>query len=129
MLKRDLIATARVPSESGDGAELQLIAHGRDHMIVVDRNELMSTRMQFSEEQLAELTIDRMADKAIAHGPVMLIGGYGMGFHPAGRAAAFARFGESGGGGTGARNHRMGERTHGLPYRRLPGRSAAWCWK
>ncbi|MGB3739883.1 MAG: spermidine synthase [Pontixanthobacter sp.] len=80
MLERKLIDTARVPSDSGEGAELQLIAHGRDHMIVVGRNELMSTRMQFSEEQLAELTIDRMADKAIEHGPVMLIGGYGMGF-------------------------------------------------
>ncbi|MGB7409158.1 MAG: spermidine synthase [Pontixanthobacter sp.] len=80
MLERKLIDTARVPSDVGEGAQLQLIAHGRDHMIVVDRNELMSTRMQFSEEQLAELTIDRLAQKAVDHGPTMLIGGYGMGF-------------------------------------------------
>lgn len=72
MLERKLIDTAQVPG----GAELQLIAHGRDHMITLERNELMSTRMQYSEEQLAELTIDRLrADK-----PNMLIGGYGMGF-------------------------------------------------
>ena len=72
MLERILIDTAQVPG----GAELQLIAHGRDHMITLERNELMSTRMQFSEEQLAELTIDRMT----AAKPNMLIGGYGMGF-------------------------------------------------
>ncbi len=72
MLERKLIDTAQVPG----GAELQLISHGRDHMITLERNELMSTRMQYSEEQLAELTIDRLrADK-----PNMLIGGYGMGF-------------------------------------------------
>ncbi len=80
MLERKLIATAQVPSENGEGAQLQLIAHGGDHMIVVDRNELMSTRMQFSEEQLAELTVDRLSPSALAHGPMVLIGGYGMGF-------------------------------------------------
>lgn len=72
MLERKLIDTAQVPG----GAELQLISHGRDHMITLARNELMSTRMQFSEEQLAELTIDRLQ----AAKPHMLIGGYGMGF-------------------------------------------------
>ncbi len=72
MLERKLIDTAQVPG----GAELQLISHGRDHMITLARNELMSTRMQFSEEQLAELTIDRLQ----AAKPNMLIGGYGMGF-------------------------------------------------
>ncbi|WP_209348286.1 MnmC family methyltransferase [Pontixanthobacter sp. CEM42] len=72
MLERKLIDTAQVPG----GAELQLISHGRDHMITLQRNELMSTRMQFSEEQLAELTIDRLT----APKPNMLIGGYGMGF-------------------------------------------------
>ncbi|MFZ1743751.1 MAG: spermidine synthase [Pontixanthobacter sp.] len=72
MLERKLIDTAQVPG----GAELQLISHGRDHMITLERNELMSTRMQFSEEQLAELTIDRLKVEK----PHMLIGGYGMGF-------------------------------------------------
>ena len=72
MLERKLIDTAEVPG----GATLELISHGRDHMITLERNELMSTRMQYSEEQLAELTIDRLQ----AAKPNMLIGGYGMGF-------------------------------------------------
>jgi spermidine synthase len=72
MLKRELIDTAQIP----DGEELQLFSHGRDFMIVLDRNELMSTRMQFSEEQLAEQTMARLAHDE----PRMLIGGYGMGF-------------------------------------------------
>ncbi len=76
MLERILLDTAQVPG----GAELQLISHGRDHMITLERNELMSTRMQYSEEQLAELTIDRLLPAALASGPNMLIGGYGMGF-------------------------------------------------
>ena len=72
MLERILIDSAEVPG----GATLELISHGRDHMITLERNELMSTRMQFSEEQLAELTVDRLrVDR-----PNMLIGGYGMGF-------------------------------------------------
>lgn len=82
MLERKLIDTAQVPG----GAELQLISHGRDHMITLERNELMSTRMQFSEEQLAELTIDRLT----APKPNVLIGGYGMGFT---LRAALARLG------------------------------------
>jgi spermidine synthase len=72
MLKRELIDTAQVP----DGEELQLISHGRDFMITLQRNELMSTRMRYSEEQLAEQTLDRIDHAA----PRMLIGGYGMGF-------------------------------------------------
>ena len=76
MLERKLIDTAEVPG----GATLELISHGRDHMITLDRNELMSTRMQYSEEQLAELTIDRLQADALGSGPNILIGGYGMGF-------------------------------------------------
>ncbi len=56
-------------------------------MIVMGRNELMSSRMRFSEEQLAELTIDRLG-KTNAR---ILIGGYGMGFT---YRAARARLGE-----------------------------------
>ena len=82
MLERKLIDTAEVPG----GATLELISHGRDHMITLERNELMSTRMQYSEEQLAELTIDRMTGPS----PNMLIGGYGMGFT---LRAALARLG------------------------------------
>lgn len=72
MLKRTLIDTATIE----DGATLELYGHGRDFMIVLGRNELMSTRMRFSEEQLAELTIGRLAKPD----PRILIGGYGMGF-------------------------------------------------
>ena len=72
MLQRELIDTAQIE----DGERLELYAHGRDFMIVLGRNELMSTRMRFSEEQLADLTIDRLHSES----PRILIGGYGMGF-------------------------------------------------
>ncbi|MGB3711060.1 MAG: spermidine synthase [Erythrobacter sp.] len=72
MLKRELIDTALIE----DGETLELYSHGRDFMIVLGRNELMSTRMRFSEEQLADLTLDRLDKEA----PRILIGGYGMGF-------------------------------------------------
>ena len=72
MIARELLGTAQVPG----GEELKLFSHGRDFIIGLGRNELMSTRMQFSEEQLADLTIDRLTNSA----PHVLIGGYGMGF-------------------------------------------------
>ena len=72
MLKRELIDTAEIPG----GEVLELFRHGSDFMIVLGYNELMSTRMRFSEEQLAEMTLDRL-DKP---NPRILIGGYGMGF-------------------------------------------------
>jgi spermidine synthase len=46
-------------------------------MIVLDRNELMNTRMSGSEEALATMTCQRLAALAA---PRLLIGGYGMGF-------------------------------------------------
>ena len=85
MITRELIGVAQVPG----GEELRLFSHGRDFMIVLDRNELMSTRMQFSEEQLAQLTLERLEQP----GPRILIGGYGMGFT---LRAALARLGEGG---------------------------------
>ena len=45
-------------------------------MIVLDRNELMNSRMSGSEEALAVMTCDRLDARA----PALLIGGYGMGF-------------------------------------------------
>jgi spermidine synthase len=83
MLKRELIDTAEI----ADGEILELFSHGRDFMIVLGRNELMSTRMRFSEEQLAELTFDRLG----MENPRILIGGYGMGFT---YRAALGRAGE-----------------------------------
>ena len=72
MLTRELLGTAQVPG----GEELQLFSHGRDFIIVLGRGELMSTRMRFSEEQLAQLTLARLGSAE----PHLLIGGYGMGF-------------------------------------------------
>lgn len=73
MTPRIHLGTAKVPG----GEDLQLYSRGDDFMIVLDRNELMSTRMNGSEIALAEMTIDRLKD---ANGPHLLIGGYGMGF-------------------------------------------------
>ena len=73
MIQRELLDTAQVPG----GEELRLFRHGRDHMIVLDRNELMSTRMSGSEEALARMSCERIGKRAAPH---LLIGGYGMGF-------------------------------------------------
>lgn len=73
MVPRELIGTAEVPG----GEPLRLFRRGGDFMIVLERNELMSSRMSGSEEALAELTIDRLGGRAAPH---LLIGGYGMGF-------------------------------------------------
>ena len=73
MLTRELLGTAQVPG----GEELRLFAHGRDFMIVLGHNELMSTRIRGSEEALARMTLERL--KGVAN-PHLLIGGYGMGF-------------------------------------------------
>lgn len=72
MLPRETIATAAIPG----GDTLTLVSHGRDFVIMLGRDELMGTRMRFSEEQLAELTFERLR----AERPRLLIGGYGMGF-------------------------------------------------
>ena len=73
MIPRELIGTAQIPG----GEDLQLFRHGGDFMIVLERNELMSTRMRWSEEALATLSCERIADTPKPH---LLIGGYGMGF-------------------------------------------------
>jgi spermidine synthase len=73
MQPRELIGSAKVPG----GAELTLYRRGRDFMIVLDRNELMSSRMSGSEEALANMTCARLGTRTGLH---LLIGGYGMGF-------------------------------------------------
>ena len=73
MIARQHIATAFVPG----GEELRLYSHDRDFMILLKRDELMSTRMRGSEEALAVQTIARLRARAA---PRLLIGGYGMGF-------------------------------------------------
>jgi len=69
----ELLATARAP----DGEELRLMRRGGDFMIVLDRNELMNSRMSGSEEALATMACERLPGRAA---PRFLIGGYGMGF-------------------------------------------------
>ena len=73
MTPRELLGSANVP---GSGEQLRLFRRGGDFMIVLDRNELMSSRMSGSEEALAVMTCERLATAA----PRLLIGGYGMGF-------------------------------------------------
>lgn len=73
MKPRELIGTAKVPG----GVELRLFRHGEDHVIMVDGNELMSSRVGGSEEALAIMTCERLGRRANTH---LLIGGYGMGF-------------------------------------------------
>lgn len=73
MIPREHIGTAIVPG----GVELRLFRHGRDFAIVLDRNELMNTRMSGSEVALATMTIARLDRRGPLH---LLIGGYGMGF-------------------------------------------------
>ena len=73
MTPRIHYGTALVPG----GNQLDLYSRGDDFMIVLDRNELMSTRMNGSEIALAEMTCDRLGTRPGLH---LLIGGYGMGF-------------------------------------------------
>lgn len=73
MIPRELIDTANVPG----GQELRLFRRGSDFMIVLDRNELMNSRMSGSEEALAVMSCERLGQRTAPH---MLIGGYGMGF-------------------------------------------------
>ncbi|MGK6323657.1 spermidine synthase [Sphingomonas sp. DT-51] len=73
MIARELVGVAEVPG----GPPLRLFRRGADYMIVLERNELMSTRMSGSEEALGTMTCDRLADRPA---PRLLVGGYGMGF-------------------------------------------------
>ena len=73
MTPRELIDTAEVPG----GEPLRLFRRGGDHMIVLDRNELMNSRMSGSEAALATMAVERLGGRAA---PRLLIGGYGMGF-------------------------------------------------
>ena len=73
MTPRELIDTAEVPG----GEPLRLFRRGDDFMIVMDRNELMNSRMSGSEEALSTLTAERLAGRKRQR---WLIGGYGMGF-------------------------------------------------
>jgi hypothetical protein len=64
MTPRELLATAQIPG----GDEMRLYRRGTDHMILLERTELMSTRMSGSEEALATLTAERLGQKRLRHG-------------------------------------------------------------
>jgi spermidine synthase len=70
---RELLGTADIPG----GGELKLFRRGSDFMILLDRNELMTSRMSGSEEALETMTCERLGDLSTAR---FLFGGYGMGF-------------------------------------------------
>jgi spermidine synthase len=70
---RELIGVAEVPG----GPPLRLVRHGGDFIIMLERNELMSSRMRGSEIALGTMTCERLGGRPA---PRLLIGGYGMGF-------------------------------------------------
>ncbi|MBL7964308.1 MAG: hypothetical protein JNM31_10760 [Flavobacteriales bacterium] len=84
MLKRELLATAKIPGSSGS---LQLIRRGEEFLIEIEGvGGLMGNVATRSEEELATLTAERLGTRSKAR---VLIGGLGMGFT---LAAALKRF-------------------------------------
>ena len=73
MIPWKLIDTAKVPG----GNELRLWQRGAEFSIRLGRDELMSSRIHGSEEELASLACDRVGERPA---PRLLIGGLGMGF-------------------------------------------------
>ncbi|MFC3215291.1 spermidine synthase family protein [Novosphingobium panipatense] len=73
MIDDKLVGTAFVP----DGVELRLVQHGEAFTILLEDNELMSTKASASEEALAIMTRERLPDRPALQ---FLIGGYGMGY-------------------------------------------------
>jgi spermidine synthase len=68
-----LLGTAKVPG----GGELRLRRRGAEFAIMLDGNQLMSSRLSATEQALATIACERIrADKR----PRILIGGLGMGF-------------------------------------------------
>ena len=57
--------------------QLRLVQRGNEFAILLDRTELMSTRVSASEEALATMTCARLGARVA---PELLIGGYGMGY-------------------------------------------------
>ena len=74
MLPHELMGTARVP---GQDRELRCYRHDGHFTFRVDRTELMSSRVHGSEEELAELALQRLQGR---HASRVLVGGLGMGF-------------------------------------------------
>jgi len=74
MIRWVQLDTATVPD---GGGELRLMQRGREFSIMAGPNELMNSRLSGSEEALATLVLQRLADRPA---PRLLIGGLGMGF-------------------------------------------------
>lgn len=73
MIPWERLDTAEVPG----GGQLKLSRRGTEYSIMVGTIELMNSRLSGSEEALATLSQERIADRDEAH---VLIGGLGMGF-------------------------------------------------
>ncbi|MBX3464143.1 MAG: spermidine synthase [Planctomycetes bacterium] len=74
MIPRELLATARMPGNTG---ELRCYRHDGDFAIWIGGTELMSSPVHGSEEQMAELAFERLGPRP---GSQVLVGGLGMGF-------------------------------------------------
>ncbi|MEO3387527.1 hypothetical protein [Mesorhizobium sp. CAU 1741] len=61
----------------GGTTQLRLKRRGDEYSIMLGTNELMNSRLSGSEQALADLVAERIADRAA---PKLLIGGLGMGF-------------------------------------------------
>ncbi len=72
------LASTIVP---GDGGEMRLYRRGSEFSIRVGTSELMNSRIHGSEDALASLACERLADRNRAR---VLVGGLGMGFTLAG---------------------------------------------
>ena len=84
MIPWSLLATAEVP---GGRDQLRLLQRGAEFSIRLGTAELMNSRINGSEQALADLVCEKIADRAAPH---LLIGGLGMGFT---LRAALARLG------------------------------------
>ncbi len=69
----EILGQARTP----DGATMTLTRSGDEHVIRVDGQHLMSSRMHSSEDALAAIVCDRIPPRPR---PRVLVGGLGMGF-------------------------------------------------
>jgi spermidine synthase len=87
MIPWELVDSAPIPGNRG---ELRLYRRGEEFSIRVDRYELMNSRVHASEDALAELACDKVAN---CRRPRLLIGGLGMGYTT---AAALQRLGADG---------------------------------
>lgn len=84
----DFIDSAEVPADDGT---LYLMQRGSEYVIHVNGSELMSNRLHGSEDALADMACDRLANLEDAE---ILVGGLGMGFT---LAAVLRRIGAGGG--------------------------------